>query len=157
MAKPMRALYKIFVVLLMAMSAACATLLFDIQQPEITVSSFRALPSQGTTLNFEIMLHVKNPNPVTLKLNGISYSASIEGHRIITGTADALGSVEANGEGDYPILAQANLVSGAALLVDLLKDPKELVSYEFDATIDIGGLLPDIRIRKQGELSMSGT
>ncbi len=157
MAKPMRALYKIFVVLLMAMSAACATLLFDIQQPEITVSSFRALPSQGTALNFEIMLHVKNPNPVTLKLNGISYSASIEGHRIITGTADALGSVEANGEGDYPILAQANLVSGAALLVDLLKDPKELVSYEFDATIDIGGLLPDIRIRKQGELSMSGT
>ncbi len=157
MAKPMRALYKIFVVLLMAMSAACATLLFDIQQPEITVSSFRALPSQGTALNFEIMLHVKNPNPVTLKLNGISYSASIEGHRIITGTADALGSVESNGEGDYPILAQANLVSGAALLVDLLKDPKELVSYEFDATIDIGGLLPDIRIRKQGELSMSGT
>ena len=153
----MRALYKIFVVLLMAMSAACATLLFDIQQPEITVSSFRALPSQGTALNFEIMLHVKNPNPVTLKLNGISYSASIAGHRIITGTADALGSVEANGEGDYPILAQANLVSGAALLVDLLKDPKELVSYEFDATIDIGGLLPDIRIRKQGELSMSGT
>ncbi len=152
----MRALHKIFVVLLMAMSAACATLLFDIQQPEITVSSFRALPSQGTALNFEIMLHVKNPNPVTLKLNGISYSASIEGHRIITGTADALGSVEANGEGDYPILAQANLVSGAALLVDLLKDPKELVSYEFDATIDIGGLLPDIRIRKQGELSMSG-
>ena len=153
----MRALYKIFVVLLMAMSAACATLLFDIQQPEITVSSFRALPSQGTVLNFEIMLHVKNPNPVTLKLNGISYSASIAGHRIITGTADALGSVETNGEGDYPILAQANLVSGAALLVDLLKDPKELVSYEFDATIDIGGLLPDIRIRKQGELSMSGT
>ena len=121
----MRALYKIFVVLLMAMSAACATLLFDIQQPEITVSSFRALPSQGTVLNFEIMLHIKNPNPVTLKLNGISYSASIEGHRIITGTADALGSVEANGEGEYPILAQANLVSGAALLVDLLKDPKE--------------------------------
>lgn len=68
----MRALYKIFVVLLMAMSAACATLLFDIQQPEITVSSFRALPSHGTALNFEIMLHIKNPNPVTLRLDGIS-------------------------------------------------------------------------------------
>ncbi|MCH7894328.1 MAG: LEA type 2 family protein [Proteobacteria bacterium] len=156
MAKPMRAWYKIFVLLLMAMSAACATLLFDIQQPEITVSSFRALPSHGTALNFEIMLHIKNPNPVTLKLNGISYSASIEGHRIISGTADALGSVEANGEGEYPILAQANLVSGAALLVDLVRNPKELVNYEFAATIDIGGLMPDIRIRKKGQLSMSG-
>ena len=156
MANPLKASCKIFVLLLMAMSAACATLLFDIQQPEITVSSFRALPSDGTALNFEIMLHIKNPNPVTLKLNGISYSASIEGHRIISGTADALGSVEANGEGEYPILAQANLVSGAALLVDLVRNPKELVNYEFAATIDIGGLLPDIRIRKKGQLSMSG-
>lgn len=156
MNKPIRSLCRITIVLLTAMSAACATILFDIQPPEITVSSFRLLPSQGTALNFAIMLHIKNPNPVTLKLNGISYSASIEGHRIITGTADALGSVEANGEGEYPILARANLVSGAALLVDLARNPKELVSYEFDATIDIGGLLRDIRIRKQGELSMSG-
>lgn len=156
MNKPIRSLCRISIVLLMAMSAACATILFDIQQPEITVSSFRLLPSQGTALDFEIMLHIKNPNPVTLKLNGISYSASIEGHRIITGTADALGSVEANGEGEYPILARANLVSGAALLVDLVGNPKKLVSYEFDATIDIGGLMPDIRIRKQGVLSMSG-
>jgi len=156
MDKPMRPLCRIFVVSLMAIGAACSTILFDIQQPEITVSSFRALPSQGTSLNFEIMLHIKNPNPVTLKLDGISYAASIEGHRIINGTADALGSVEAYGEGDYPILAQANLVSGAALLVDLIRNPKELVTYEFQATIDIGGLMPDIRIRKQGELSMSG-
>lgn len=156
MNKPIRSLCRISIVLLMAMSAACATILFDIQQPEITVSSFRLLPSQGTALDFEIMLHIKNPNPVTLKLNGISYSASIEGHRIITGTADALGSVEANGEGEYPILARANLVSSAALLVDLVGNPKEPVSYEFDATIDIGGLMPDIRIRKQGVLSMSG-
>ncbi len=156
MDQPMRPLCKILAVSLMAMSAACSTLLFDIRQPEITISSFRVMPSHGSALNFEIMLHIKNPNPVTLKLNGISYSASIEGHRIITGTADALGSVEANGEGEYPILARANLVSGAALLVDLLKDPKELVSYEFAATIDIGGLMPDIRIRKRGELSMAG-
>jgi len=157
MDQPMRPLYKILMVLLLAMSAACSTLLFDIKQPEITVSSFRALPSHGSALNFEIMLHIKNPNPVTLSLEEISYAASIEGHRIISGTADALGSVEANGEGEYPILAQANLVASAALLVDLLRNPKELVNYEFSATIDIGGLMPDIRIRKRGELSMSGT
>ncbi len=156
MDKPMRPLCRIFVVSLMAISAACSTILFDIQQPEITVSSFRALPSHGTSLEFEIMLHIKNPNPVSLKLDGISYAASIEGHRIITGTADALGSVEAYGEGEYPILARANLVSSAALLVDLVRHPKDLVTYEFDATIDIGGFMPDIHIRKRGELSMSG-
>jgi hypothetical protein len=47
-------------------------------------------------------------------------------------------------------------VAGAALLVDLLRNPKEMVAYEFEATIDIGGLMPDIRVRKRGELSMSG-
>ncbi len=156
MDQAMKPLYKIFVVSLLAMSAACSTLLFDIQQPEITVSSFRVMPSHGSALNFEIILHIKNPNPVTLSLEEISYAASIEGHRIISGTADALGSVEANGEGEYPILAQANLAAGATLLVDLLKNPKEMVSYEFSATINIGGLMPDIRIRKRGELSMSG-
>ncbi len=154
MGNAMRPMCKIIVALLIAIGAACSTSLFDIQRPDITVSSFRALPSQGTSPKFEIMLHVKNPNPVTLKLDGISYEASIEGHRIISGTADALGSVEAYGEGEYPIFAQADLVSGALLLVDLVKNPKELATYEFEATIDIGGLMPDIHIRKRGKLSV---
>ena len=156
MDKRMRALRGILFLLLIAISTGCSKLLFDIQQPEVTVSSFRVLPSHGTALNFEIMLHIKNPNPVTLNLDGISYSASIENRRIISGNADALGSVEAYGEDDYPIFARADLVAGAALLVDLVRNPKEMVAYEFEATIDIGRLMPNIRVRKRGELSMSG-
>ncbi len=156
MEKQLRPLCRVLFLLLIAMSAGCSNLLFDIQQPEVTVSSFRLLPSHGTALNFEIMLHIKNPNPVTLNLDGISYAASIENRKVITGNADALGSIEAYGEDDYPIFAKADLVAGAALLVDLVRNPKDLVNYEFEATIDIGGLMPDIRVRKRGELSMSG-
>ena len=51
---------------------ACAGLRPGYETPTVTINSFRALPSQGVLPNFEIGLHVVNPNREALKLRGVS-------------------------------------------------------------------------------------
>jgi len=57
---------------------ACASLDPDYEKPTVTLSSFRALPSQGGLPTFEIGLHILNPNADTIHLEGIVYTVSIQ-------------------------------------------------------------------------------
>ena len=64
---------------------ACATLDPDYEEPVVTISSFRALPSEGAMPSFEIGLHILNPNSSSLQLEGIVYTVSVQGHDLVKG------------------------------------------------------------------------
>ena len=57
--------------------AGCAGLRPGWETPTVTVKSFRAIPSQGMLPEFEIDLHIVNPNREALKLAGVSYTVSL--------------------------------------------------------------------------------
>ena len=61
------------------MLAACATMSPNYEEPTVSLSSFRALPSEGMTPAFEIGLRIINPNASPLALAGVVYTISIEG------------------------------------------------------------------------------
>ena len=69
--------------------AGCAGLRPGWETPTVTVKSVRALPSQGMLPEFEIDLHIVNPNREALKLAGVSYNVSHEGHELIKGVTDS--------------------------------------------------------------------
>ena len=50
---------------------ACASIDPDYEQPTVSLSSFRALPSEGGIPTFEIGLHVLNPNSTSFQLEGV--------------------------------------------------------------------------------------
>ena len=61
---------------LMVFLSACATMSPDYEEPTVTLSSFRAIPSEGMVPAFEIGLRILNPNSQALHLDGIVYTVS---------------------------------------------------------------------------------
>lgn len=134
--------------------AACAGMSPNYETPTVTVKSFRALPSEGVVPNFEIGLHVINPNSNALPLRGVAYTISLGGHELIKGVGNELPVIDAYGEGDVVLTASANLVSAIKLFSDLMNQPGDKIPYEFAAKLDIGAFRPAIRVRDAGELSL---
>ncbi|ANO52668.1 hypothetical protein BA177_17055 [Woeseia oceani] len=136
------------------MLQACAGLRPGFETPTVTVSSFRALPSQGAMPNFEIGLQVTNPNAVALNLRGVTYGVSLGGYELIKGVGNDLPVIAAYGQGEFKLTASANLLAGMRLLGDLMNGPKDSVPYEFEAKLDIGALRPAIRVKDSGAISL---
>jgi len=136
--------------------AGCAGLRPGWETPTVTVKSVRAIPSQGVLPEFEIDLHVVNPNREKLKLAGVSYTVSLEGHELIKGVGNDLPVIEGYGEGDITLNASADLFAGVGLIRELMSTQKNTVSYEFEAKLDPGALRPSIRVKDTGKVSLTG-
>lgn len=137
----------------LAMSA-CSSLRPGFEAPTVTVKSFRTLPSQGTMPNFEIGLHVINPNAEPLKLRGVSYAVKLEGQEIIKGVSNQLPVIEGYGEGDVTLTATASLLAGMRVLGKLMSAPDNSVDYALEAKLDVGRFMPPIRVRDEGAISL---
>lgn len=135
--------------------AGCAMLQPEFESPEVRVTSFNVLPSEGIAPRFEIGLHVINPNRSELKLVGLSYSAKLEGHKVLSGVTNDLPIIEGYGQGDVLLQVSADLINSLSLLSDLLRQPRETVNYELNAKLDVGAFLPSIRVEKTGEISLA--
>ena len=146
----------IAIVTVAVLLAGCAGLRPGWETPTVTVKSVRAIPSQGMLPEFEIDLHVVNPNREALKLAGVSYTVSLEGHELIKGVGNDLPVIEGYGEGDITLNASADLFAGVGLIRELMSTQKNTLSYEFEAKLDPGALRPSIRVRDSGEVSLAG-
>lgn len=133
---------------------ACTGLRPGFETPTVTVTSFRMLPSTGVAPQFEIGLRVLNPNREALKLAGVSYTASIDGQPLIKGVSNQLPAIEGYGSGDITLTAAPNLLAGVRLITNLMNGPRDTVSYELEAKLDVGTFLPAIRVRDAGEISL---
>ena len=136
--------------------AGCAGLRPGWETPTVTVKSVRAVPSQGMLPEFEIDLHIVNPNREALKLVGVSYTVSLEGHELVKGVGNDLPVIEGYGEGDIMLNASADLFAGVGLVRELMSSQKDALSYSFEAKLDPGALRPTIRVRDSGTVSLSG-
>ena len=134
---------------------SCSSLHENFKEPTVSVTSFRAIPSPGMVPHFEICLHVTNPNRMALTPEGVSYTVTIEGHRILAGVANDLPVIEAYGEGIVTLTASADLISSISLLTDLMRQPRDTFTYELTANLDLGGRYSDIPIQKKGSISLA--
>jgi len=135
---------------------ACASIDPDYEQPSVTLSSFRALPSEGGMPTFEIGLHILNPNSTPFRLEGVVYTVSIQGHDVVKGVGKDFPVLEGYSEQTIKLTAAANLFAGIRLVMDLMNSPNESLEYEFEAKLDTGGFGRSIRIKEKGEFRMDG-
>ena len=134
----------------------CAAMQPNFQKPNVSVTSFRALPSEGMAPRFEIGLHVVNPNRDAISLEGMIYSVSLEGRKLLNGVANDLPTVPGYGEADIRVEATADLFNGIRLLADLVQTQRDSVSYELSARLDLGRFLPYVDVVEEGEVSLAG-
>ena len=134
----------------------CASLEPGFETPTVGVTSFRVLPSEGAAPKFEIGLHLVNPNRSSRKLEGLVYSVSLEGHKILTGVSNNLPVIEAYGEGDVVLVATADLLNSIGFFAGLLQPPTQNFDYKLDAKLDIGSFRTSNHVVKKGEISLQG-
>lgn len=133
----------------------CTGLEPGFETPTVGVSSFRILPSTGVP-QFEIGLHIVNPNRSALKLAGIVYSVTLEGHKVLTGVTSDLPVIAAYGEGDVVLLATADLLNSLGLFASLMQTKQDAFAYVLEAKLDIGSFRPRIHVMEKGEISLQG-
>ena len=136
----------------------CAGFQPGYEKPTASITSFEAIPAEGMVPKFQIGIHITNPNRTNLQLKGISYTVSLEGHRVITGVSNQLPEIEAYGEGDVMLNASVDLFNSIGFISDLIRNQgKEQISYDLDTKLDAGALYPLIRVSKKGKLSLAQT
>jgi hypothetical protein len=136
------------------MLGACATMSPNYEQPTVSLSAFRALPSEGMTPAFEIGLRIINPNPSPLALAGVVYTISIEGHELVKGVGKDFPVIEGYSQGDITLTASANLLAGIRFLGDLMHATEESLDYDFKARLDLQGMYPSIRVSESGAFDL---
>jgi LEA14-like dessication related protein len=147
--------WSIFFILYLIVSG-CAGFQPGYEKPTVSITSFEAIPAEGMVPKFQIGIHIINPNRTPLQLKGISYTVSLEGHRVITGVSNQLPEIEAYGEGDVMLNASVDLFNGIGFMSDLIRNQgKEQISYNLDTKLDAGALYPLIRVSKKGKLSLA--
>lgn len=136
--------------------AGCATLHPDFEKPTVTVNNIRLISSGNIVPTFEVGLHIVNPNRSALTLQGIAYTLSLDGFKILTGVANELPTVEAYGQEDITLVATTNLISSIRLLSDLVKQNRDAITYDLDAKLDLGSILPALHVNESGEIDIAG-
>ncbi len=140
---------------LIVFTFGCASLQTGYETPVVSVTSFEAIPTQGIIPQFQIGLHIINPNRSPLTLKGVSYTISIEGHKIMTGVSNQLPEIKAYGEGDVLLNASVDIFSSIVFFTDLIRNQKkDEISYTLKAKLDAGSLRPLIRVNKKGKISL---
>ncbi len=134
----------------------CVALQTDYETPSVSVSSFEAVPGEGVLPQFEIGLHIINPNRTALELRGVAYTVSIEGHKLLTGVSNDLPVIEPYGTGDVLLQGSVDGLSSISFFTYLIRSKnKDNFSYSLDAKLDAGTLYPIIRVNKKGKIALN--
>jgi LEA14-like dessication related protein len=138
--------------------AGCAGMASDYEAPSVSVQSFRPIAAEdgGGLPTFEIVLHVINPNLEPLELAGISYSISLDDHKLIKGVGNDLPVIEGYGEGSFTVTAGFSVLAGIRLFRSLMEKDGDSFDYSFEAKLDPGPYKRKIYIADSGSLSLSG-
>jgi LEA14-like dessication related protein len=96
-----------------------------------------------------------NPNRADLPLKGAAYTVHLEGREIVTGVTNDLPTIPGYGEAIVTLNATLNWLEGLGLINDLAQQPANGVSYEIKVKLDVGMLMPAIRITDSGTLSLN--
>ncbi len=143
-------LFLLQVMFISFLSACATTMPSDFEEPAVSVVSFKPINSGGITPQFEIVLHVTNPNREPLAIEGMSYTIHIEDNKVMSGVSNDLPTIEPYGEAEVKLNATANLMGGFKLLTGLMNTKNGEIAYQFKAKLDVGTFMPRINVVKEG-------
>lgn len=135
---------------------ACVITPTDFEEPAVSVTSFKFKSATSISPQFEIVLHVTNPNREPLELEGMSYNIHLDGNKVMSGVANDLPTIEPYGEANVKLNATADLLGGFQLVMGLMTENKENIEYIFNAKLDVGVFMPRIVVNKKGLLYDKG-
>lgn len=136
--------------LLTALLSACATLQQAVKEPEVTVQDLKLTAASLSGVELDFILGVENPNPLGIKLSGLSYRLDVQGQKLLAGSSKQKLKVAANGSSrvSLPLSLDYRELQGG---IEALLGQKN-IAYALSGELDFG--LFRVPYSKRGSLAV---
>ena len=139
--------------LLLAALGACAWLVPHLRAPRLAVVGVRVRRADFWQQQLEVRLRVRNPNPVSLPIEALNYTLTLNGQHIANGRAAQGFTVPAHGTAEFNTEVTANM---AGALLGILGDGRHrLVHYRLRGKVELPyGLLRELPFDERGQFRL---
>lgn len=138
--------------------SGCATSVQDlIKSPEVELSSVQVMGLGFNSQTFLLSFDISNPNAFSLPVRSVSYALKLDGQRFASGETPSEFSVPANGEGQFAISVDLNLLQTAPQLLSIVRQSaREDVNYQLDGNLEVDlPFVPAVSYRTTGAVRLT--
>ena len=131
----------------------CSSLTKDLlKDPEVKVIEFKVTNVTLEDVAIAVQMNIKNPNPIPLKLDSVTYALKFSGEQVTEGIFDQGISVPASGENNVTVPFKFKYSSVGNLITSLFNNTftKE---YELDGSAKLG--IFSIPFNQKGEVKFN--
>lgn len=123
-----------------------------VKDPEVKVVDFNITDITLQDVSLNIVMNVKNPNPVPIKLDQISYNLKFSGEQVTEGVLSKGVNVPASGQSDVTVPLKFKYSSIGNLVTSLFKNTFKR-EYELEGRAKLG--IFSIPFSKKGEVQFN--
>ncbi|MEM7430601.1 MAG: LEA type 2 family protein [Pseudomonadota bacterium] len=117
---------------------SCASLEGLIQTPSVSLNSIKVTDLDFSGQTFSLGFDVSNPNPFSLPITSINYSVSLDGEHFAGGKTDADLTVPAQGDTEFAISVELDLIRTAPKLLYLIRESRDRgISYRVKGDLGV--------------------
>lgn len=142
---------KCFFIFSLVFLTACASNPLKMEEPTVDVVSIEPLTDTNRP-RFKVGLRMVNPNKKDIKINGVVYTLSVKGHKLVTGATASEATLPAYGEANVDVEAEISFLRMLGLLGDVMRTNQMPLDYYLTGKVDLGGFMFPIKINKKGKL-----
>lgn len=146
------------IALLACCMSACASLPENlVNTPSVNLSDVQVVGLGFKTQTFLLSFDVANPNPFPLPVSNIDYGVKLDGQRFASGETVCDFTVPANGDANFAISVDLNLLQTAPQLLSIVRDgTRQDISYELEGRFGVDiPLIPTVNYRNSGKIRFS--
>jgi LEA14-like dessication related protein len=136
---------------------ACATTVESlVKSPSIELRDVQVVGLGFNNQTFLLSFDVSNPNPFSLPVSSVSYGIKLDGHRFASGETPSAFSVPANGDTQFAISVDLNLLQTAPQLLSVIRQSiRQDVGYELEGKLAVDiPLAPPVSYRNTGSIRL---
>lgn len=141
--------------LVAAFALSACTWLQPLEPPIVDVSNIMLLPPDQGEQRVRLSLRVQNPNEHSLKVKGLQFALRLNGNDVLSGISNQRAELPALGETTLQVDVGLSVFGGLGLLRELVGHPDEPLRYALKGKLYLDeGLMPDLRISREGSLEL---
>lgn len=118
--------------------AGCASVGQFVTAPDVRLRQVQVESVGVSAQRFLLSFDVANPNPFPLPVSTISYALALDGHAFASGETDSAFTVPANGDGEFAISVDLNLLRTAPELLFIAREGfRRDIAYSLNGKLGI--------------------
>lgn len=147
------------VVLAIGMSGCATTLENMVAAPRVELQSVELLGLGFNNQTFLLSFDISNPNPFALPVNEVRYAVELDGQLFATGRTPSELSVPADGDSQFAISVEVDLLRTAPRLLTLVRQhSRDSIGYELEGELGVDiPLAPPVAFRHAGTIRIGAS